>query len=464
MKDTVRQGWQKFCQAGVWAPMAWVFCAAHHGNLETYGTLAVPILYSSCGITLLVITIIWGMRPQTPSLNWLSWPIALVCVIATYLLYMPAPAPIVHMGQALGGICVSWMYLSWARLYRSLPIETCIRCFAWALIISSLAKICIDLIPPEAECIAVSCIALASPLLANRAHHQGLPAEEVKAVYTASNVHRLWKIACGIALFGALIGIINGIDADLSAPLTAEANIFLHLCEIVLGCVVLLRAVPRHREFDFFQIWRIILVFMATGLVIMPFLQGDARAVALSLVGVAQTIVVILLWLALMDIAHYSSLHPYAVFGAGWVLYALPLAAGYFFAQFIPMDAQGSSIAPVLSYALILMLMFIVDSYPAGIRRIFADLGPTIPANDRFPDLERNCQQVGKEHGLTPREIEVMELICKGRSKAYIAETLFVAENTVRSHSKHLYAKLNVHSKQELIDLVRPEAPRRNIR
>lgn len=127
MKDTVRQGWQKFCQAGVWAPMAWVFCAAHYGNLETYGTLAVPILYSSCGITLLVITIIWGMRPQTPSLNWLSWPIALVCVIATYLLYMPAPAPIVHMGQALGGICVSWMYLSWARLYRSLPIETCIR-------------------------------------------------------------------------------------------------------------------------------------------------------------------------------------------------------------------------------------------------------------------------------------------------------------------------------------------------
>ena len=165
-----------------------------------------------------------------------------------------------------------------------------------------------------------------------------------------------------------------------------------------------------------------------------------------------------------MDIAHYSSLHPYAVFGAGWVLYALPLAAGYFFAQFIPMDAQGSSIAPVLSYALILMLMFIVDSYPAGIRRIFADLGPTIPTNDRFPDLERNCQQVGKEHDLTPREIEVMELICKGRSKAYIAETLFVAENTVRSHSKHLYTKLNVHSKQELIDLVRPEAPHRNIR
>ena len=274
----------------------------------------------------------------------------------------------------------------------------------------------------------------------------------MKAVYTASNVHRLWNIACGIALFGALIGIINGIDADLSAPLTAEANIFLHLCEIVLGCVVLLRAVPQHREFDFFQIWRIILVFMATGLVIMPFLQGDARAVALSLVGVAQTIVVILLWLALMDIAHYSSLHPYAVFGAGWVLYALPLAAGYFFAQFIPMDA------------LILMLMFIVDSYPAGIRRIFADLGPTIPTNDRFPDLERNCQQVGKEHDLTPREIEVMELICKGRSKAYIAETLFVAENTVRSHSKHLYTKLNVHSKQELIDLVRPEAPHRNIR
>ena len=38
--------------------------------------------------------------------------------------------------------------------------------------------------------------------------------------------------------------------------------------------------------------------------------------------------------------------------------------------------------------------------------------------------------------------------------RARIAETLFVSENTVRTHSKRIYAKLDVHKKQQLRDLV----------
>ena len=40
------------------------------------------------------------------------------------------------------------------------------------------------------------------------------------------------------------------------------------------------------------------------------------------------------------------------------------------------------------------------------------------------------------------------------RSKAYIADAFFISENTVRGHVKRLYAKLDVHSKQELVDKV----------
>ena len=50
--------------------------------------------------------------------------------------------------------------------------------------------------------------------------------------------------------------------------------------------------------------------------------------------------------------------------------------------------------------------------------------------------------------------MEVLQLLCKGRSKSYIAESLFISENTVRSHSKHIYAKLDVHSKQDILDLI----------
>ena len=71
-----------------------------------------------------------------------------------------------------------------------------------------------------------------------------------------------------------------------------------------------------------------------------------------------------------------------------------------------------------------------------------------------FARIDEGCEALGRKHGLTAREIEVLQLLCKGRSKSYIAESLFISENTVRSHSKHIYAKLDVHSKQEILDLM----------
>lgn len=55
---------------------------------------------------------------------------------------------------------------------------------------------------------------------------------------------------------------------------------------------------------------------------------------------------------------------------------------------------------------------------------------------------------------LSNRETEVMELLVRGNTVAHIAEELVVSENTIRTHSKRIYAKLAVHKRQELIDLV----------
>ena len=53
-----------------------------------------------------------------------------------------------------------------------------------------------------------------------------------------------------------------------------------------------------------------------------------------------------------------------------------------------------------------------------------------------------------------------MELIARGNTVARIAETLLVSENTIRTHSKRIYTKLDIHRKQELADLVDSFDPR----
>ena len=44
--------------------------------------------------------------------------------------------------------------------------------------------------------------------------------------------------------------------------------------------------------------------------------------------------------------------------------------------------------------------------------------------------------------------------MARGRSLPYIAETLVLSENTIRSHTRRIYNKLGVHSKQEMLDLL----------
>lgn len=73
--------------------------------------------------------------------------------------------------------------------------------------------------------------------------------------------------------------------------------------------------------------------------------------------------------------------------------------------------------------------------------------------------LSKQMAAVREFYGLSAREAEVAELIARGNTVAHIAELLFVSENTVRTHSKRIYVKLDIHKRQELIDLVESFEP-----
>jgi DNA-binding NarL/FixJ family response regulator len=53
-------------------------------------------------------------------------------------------------------------------------------------------------------------------------------------------------------------------------------------------------------------------------------------------------------------------------------------------------------------------------------------------------------------NALTPRELEVLQLIAEGKSTKAVAETLTVSTKTVETHRKHIMAKLHLYSVAEL--------------
>ena len=68
--------------------------------------------------------------------------------------------------------------------------------------------------------------------------------------------------------------------------------------------------------------------------------------------------------------------------------------------------------------------------------------------------FEETILSISKTFRLTPRETEVFSLLARGRSIPYIRDELVISRETAATHAKHIYAKLDVHSRQELIDLV----------
>lgn len=68
--------------------------------------------------------------------------------------------------------------------------------------------------------------------------------------------------------------------------------------------------------------------------------------------------------------------------------------------------------------------------------------------------LERKCSIIAKTKRFTPREADVLPYLARGMSVPFISTKLVVSRNTVDTHVRNIYRKLDIHSRDELIELV----------
>ena len=74
---------------------------------------------------------------------------------------------------------------------------------------------------------------------------------------------------------------------------------------------------------------------------------------------------------------------------------------------------------------------------------------PVKPGINAFPTMD-------DVDTLTERERQIVALLLKGRTYKLIAAELYLSENTVKTHVKNVYAKLNVRSRAELFNKFDP--------
>lgn len=83
-----------------------------------------------------------------------------------------------------------------------------------------------------------------------------------------------------------------------------------HGVEIVLAAAMLWWVLVRGRLINFSGLWRAVLLFTAAALFFLPVAGPAASACLLLGAGIAQTLVVMLLWAMLADVAHIPRPRP----------------------------------------------------------------------------------------------------------------------------------------------------------
>ncbi|PNV66682.1 response regulator transcription factor, partial [Enteroscipio rubneri] len=107
-----------------------------------------------------------------------------------------------------------------------------------------------------------------------------------------------------------------------------------------------------------------------------------------------------------------------------------------------------------LLVATLSLMFWSYQRYTAKQRLVGVEDAPEEPTAPLRLTPDDALEQLKETFGLSTREYEMIEEFAAGRSARHIADTFTLSEHTVKTHLRHAYAKMDVHSRQELLDLI----------
>ncbi len=296
----------------------------------------------------------------------------------------------------------------------------------------------------------------------------------------------------------AVIGLLNSFMLAGSVEFAGSGTVSAAgmLVGILAFCIVVfvVQRIPRVST-----AFRVLMPVIASLLVFLPFLGEQFNLFFSTVLLGGYYFIALLITYVVAETAHVRRLSPYVLMGAAACLARICLAAallgGYAIGS-LPGGLFGES-EHIMRYLVVIMAVIYALSLAAVLvsrdrrRRRRRGVGAAATGSEApggggsdggAPDavgegfeggaaaafataasaaqaegdaaFDARCAAVATEGGLTERETEIMRYLARGRTNAHIAGVLYVSENTVRSHVRNIYAKLEIHTRQQLIDLV----------
>lgn len=385
---------------------------------------------------------------------------------ADLAIYAPATAalPWLALGGGALGSAGALANLLWARVSCTLLDLRQIYLFALLSNLASLVVYFVAVRVPSPAIFAVDALLFLGAIILGAVclQRRETPARPSSPTTPASTpapwkpvVAALWRPVLGTAILCFMGGLMLQMPHNQDLSLSQFQDTALLTQAVVMGAllapVLLIRSQP-----NLGALFKVALPLSAAGFVLLPLVWsggGIANACAQLGSGVAS----IILWCMVAHTVRDTDLTPTAPFACALLATSVAqlagTAVGFAFQDSL---AQGgmvlTGVALVAVYLVAMVSLFLFKD--RGLRG--SDPVAPIPAPDSdATNVAARCHNLARDHGLTPRETELLIQLAQGRTLRAISEKLTVSENTVKYHVKSIYQKLGVHTRDEIIDLVK---------
>lgn len=417
-------------------------------------------------------------------------------------------------GAIVSGLSASWLWASWAQFYAALETGEAERAIVRSMFVSVAGAAALLALPATARflcaqaipLLSAACSIAATSWSAKRNPHPGetlcskrsggsLAHSVLSLMYgpadTPASTIRIAKMAMGLTAPAFCAFLITPFVANPLSEPGAPLYPIVVLASFVFAALLtwlFLRVSPSVTLAFIFR-WQMPLVALACALIVI----GAPMAASSLALNAALIVISEFTWICLCRAMRANAAQALTVFLGGYALFDVGsalgslAAAGYTHAfGLAPMPTMQVSGAALLLIVVALVVMLPgLGSNPQTKIAVTATIttNPTATTNatpEASAQLAAPTQdnanapaEVAEEpteldeefyqyYGITPREREIIGFLLRGRSVPYIRDELFISQNTVKTHIKHIYAKTNVGSRQELLDLIesmRPQEP-----
>lgn len=349
--------------------------------------------------------------------------------------------------------------LLWARFSGTFDLR---RVYLFVLMsngLSLLVYFLVTLLPSPAVLPVGAVLYFASVVFCKRCLDARAPiAEEYSAPVFKGALSAVWRPVLGTAILSFMSGLMLQLSLLHAIPLGTFQSTAL-ITQAVVIVALLLPALLVKSQPSLGSVYRVALPLSAAGFLLLPLIWTGVGGLANACAQLGTLVAGIILWCMIAHTVHDTKLPAALLFSCSLLCTNAAQLAGTLVGM-LNVDTLGqgdialTAVALVAVYLIAMVSMFLFKD--KNLRGIDADAGAgdAPSAEQQGAALEERCAHVANAHGFTPRESEILVHLGQGRTARAISEKLVVSENTVKYHIKSIYQKLDVHSRDEVIDLI----------